>query len=162
MKSIRLTPLAAVLLGGFIASTIDIGAASLISGFSPIVILHAIASGLLGKASFHDGISAAVLGLVSQWAMGILIAAIYVLGTHRFISLSRRWVPIGVGYGVVVFIVMNYVVVPLSAAPFKPSSDILKIAENLVAMILFGLIVAFFAGRTVATTSMSSPSEGSV
>ncbi|MGH8306743.1 MAG: hypothetical protein ACRER0_00565 [Gammaproteobacteria bacterium] len=162
MKSMHLTPMAAVLLGGFIAGTIDIGAASLINWLSPIVILRAIASGLLGKAAFHEGVPAALLGLGLQWAMGILIAAIYMLGTYRFTRLRQRWIPMGVGYGAVILIVMNYVVVPLSAAPFKPSSDMLKIAENLLAMILFGLIVAFFAQRAVAATSMSTSAEGSV
>ncbi len=157
----RLTPLAAVLLGGFIAGTVDIGAASLISGFSPIIIFHAIASGLLGKASFHEGIPAVLLGLGLQWVMGILIATIYWIGMYRFTKLRRRWVLAGVVYGVLVFIVMNYVVVPLSAAPFKPSSDILKIAENLLAMILFGLIVALFARRAVVATSVSPSADGS-
>jgi len=46
------TPVA-ILLGGLIAGTLDIGAAALINDRSPLVILLVIASGLLGKASFQ-------------------------------------------------------------------------------------------------------------
>ncbi len=54
--------LAAVLLGGFIAGTIDIGAAALINTVSPYTIMQAIAGGVLGKDSFHQGMPAAVTG----------------------------------------------------------------------------------------------------
>ena len=52
MANARSTTWMAILYGGFIAGTIDIGVASLINGISPWVILRAIASGLLGKAAF--------------------------------------------------------------------------------------------------------------
>jgi hypothetical protein len=38
-----------MIVAGVIAGTIDIGAAALINGLSPVVILRAVASGLLGK-----------------------------------------------------------------------------------------------------------------
>jgi hypothetical protein len=66
--------LSAILLGGIIAATIDIGAASLISGRSPAFIMQAIAGGLLGKATFGGGIGTMILGLVLQEVMGVLIA----------------------------------------------------------------------------------------
>ena len=69
-----------ILLGGLIAGTIDLGAAGLISGLGLITILQAVASGVLGRASFRAGLPAAALGLALQWAMSILIAAIFVLG----------------------------------------------------------------------------------
>jgi len=139
----------AILCGGLVAGTIDIGAAALISHLNPAVILHAIASGVLGKASFVDGASAAWLGLGLQWAMSLLIAGIFVTAATRMTWLRRRWLPAGLAYGVAVYVVMNYAVVPLSAAPFKAPAAPMPIALNLLAMLLFGLIVAFFA-RTVA------------
>jgi hypothetical protein len=47
--------LSSIFLGGFIAGTIDIGAACLINSAKPSVILQAIASGLLGKSAFGGG-----------------------------------------------------------------------------------------------------------
>jgi uncharacterized membrane protein YagU involved in acid resistance len=136
------------LLGGIIAATIDIGAACVISGRSPTFILQVIAGGVLGKASFDGGAATMILGVVLQEAMGILIAMIYVLSTKVVTTLSRRWIIGGLTYGVIIFFVMNYAVVPLSAWKSTPHFTALKFAENMAAMLLFGLIVAFFRSGT--------------
>lgn len=135
---------------GLVAGTIDIGAASLINALSPMVILQAVASGLLGKAAFGGGVATATVGLLVQWAISILIAATYLTVTAPWPGMRRRW---GLA-GVVIFLVMNYLVVPFSAAPFRPHFGLhqlltaftpYKFVANLLAMILFGLIVAFSA-----------------
>jgi hypothetical protein len=140
--------LTAILLGGFIAGTIDIFAASLINHISLVVILHSIASGLLGRNSFYGGWTSAAIGLGLQWAMALVIAAIYVFASRSIPALARLWFWGGLAYGVAIYFVMNFVVVPLSAAPFRNHPlVILKAAEDMLAMLLFGLIVAFFAQR---------------
>ena len=150
------TPLRlAILYGGFVAGTLDILAAALINRVDPLIIMRAIASGLLGRAAFQGGLPVAMLGLLLQWAMSLLIAAIFVFAARRLAWLGRRWVAAGLLYGVVVFVVMEYVVVPLSAAA-KPHFTALSLLENLLAMELFGLIVAFCArgvGRRSAPTA---------
>src|SRR5450631_986834 len=70
---------APILYGGIIAGTVDIGAACLINGAKPAVILQAVASGLLGKSAFSGGSTTVALGLVLQWAMSMIIATIFVL-----------------------------------------------------------------------------------
>lgn len=142
----RHSAIATILLGGLIAGTIDVFSASVISGLDPKTILHAIASGLLGRNSFYGGWSTAAIGLALQWTMSLIIAAVYVIAATRIEILRRWWIAGGLAYGVVIFFVMNDIVVPLSAAPFghRPMS-LEKAAENMLAMLLFGLIVAFFA-----------------
>ena len=135
----------AILLGGLIAGTIDIGAAVVISGADTVRILQFIAAGLIGKAAaFKEGTGAAVLGLGLQWAMSLIIAAVYVLASLRLDWLRRAWVAGALAYGVVVFAVMNYVVRPLSAIGGIAHFTAQSFAGNLAAMLLFGLIVAFF------------------
>ena len=138
----------AVLLGGLVAGTIDIGAASLISWRSPIFICQAVASGLLGRASFAGGMQTTFAGLLLQWVMSLFIAAIYVIASAWLPALKRRWIAGGLAYGVGIFFVMNYVVVPLSAVHRVPHFTVQTFVENMLAMLLFGLIVAFFARRT--------------
>lgn len=139
-----------VLVGGLVAGTLDIGAAALINRVSPVLIAHYIASGVLGRASFSIGAPAAYLGVLLQWAMSIIIAAIYWSVTARMPRLREKWWLGGLLAGVVIFLVMNFVVMPLSAAPvtlheviarFRP----VKGAEDLLAMFVFGLIVAYCA-----------------
>lgn len=139
----------AILAGGFIGGTIDIFSASLISQFNPMVILRFIAGGVLGPAALHGGTSASVLGLLLQWAMSLLISAIFVIAALRLRWLTARPMAAGLAYGVVIYFVMNYVVVPLSAwqhaFPFRP----LAFLENMAAMLLFGLIISFCAHRNL-------------
>jgi uncharacterized membrane protein YagU involved in acid resistance len=138
------TLLASALLGGLIAGTIDIGAAALINSTDIPTILKAIAAGLLGKASFEKGVEAEWLGLFLQLAMSIVIAAVFVVAAQRLQLLRRRWMGSGLAYGVIVFVVMNYVVLPLSAVGHIPHFTTAKFLENLLAMLLFGFIIAFF------------------
>jgi len=150
MSSAARSGIRPVLVGGLLAGTLDIGAAALINRVSPVVIAHYIASGVLGKAAFSIGTPAAYLGLLLQWAMSIIIAAIYWSVTARMPRLRARWWLGGLLAGVVIFLVMNLVVMPFSAAPvtlheviarFQPA----KGAEDLSAMFVFGLIVAYCA-----------------
>jgi uncharacterized membrane protein YagU involved in acid resistance len=137
---------------GLIAGTVDIGAATLINMVSPLLILQVIATGLLGKAALHGGGGTLLLGLVLQWVMSIVIAGIFALAAARIPALARRWVLNGALYGIVVFIVMNFVVVPLSVAPIKPGWALSagSVVENLVAMLVFGWLVAFVANRVLS------------
>jgi hypothetical protein len=137
----------AIVAGGLLAATIDIGSAVLITGRSAGRILQTIAGGLLGKAAFAAGASSMLLGLALQEVMGLIIAAIYVVGTRGLPGLRHRWLSSGIAYGVVIFIVMNYVVVPLSAWHHVPHFSSSELLANLLAMLLFGLIIAFFGRR---------------
>ncbi|THD06913.1 hypothetical protein [Rhodanobacter lindaniclasticus] len=146
MRALRSSVLSSILCGGLLAGTIDIGAASLINRINPLIILRAIASGVLGPAAFRGGLPVSLLGLVLQWAMSLLIAAIFVMAARRMTGLRERWIVAGLAYGVAVFVVMEFVVVPLSAA-MNPQFTVASLLENVLAMLLFGLIVSFFARR---------------
>jgi hypothetical protein len=142
----------AVLSAGLVAGTADIVVACLIYRLSPGVILHSIASGLIGKSAFAGGVATALLGLVLQWIISILIAMIYLAVTVPLPHMRRRWRLSGALAGAVIYLVMSYIVVPLSAAPFRPRSlhDIVaaftlyNFVVSFLAMIVFGLIIAFF------------------
>lgn len=165
MKGAAIPGSRAILVGGLLAGTLDIGAAALINRVSPVLILHYIASGVLGKASFSVGAPAAYLGLVLQWAMSVLIAAIYWSVSARMPRLRARWWLGGLLAGAVIYAVMNFLVMPFSAAPVTLREVIAhftlaKGAANLAAMFVFGLIVAFCA-RYLVPRSGGYPSPRS-
>jgi len=140
----------AIAVGGLVAGTLDIFVAALINTVPPGTILQAIASGVLGKASYQGGLGSMALGLALQWLMSLIIAKIYILAGVQLPTLFRRPVVMGALYGVGVFVVMNFVVLPLSAAwpkPHHPSVE--AIVLNLAAMLLFGWIVAITASRVL-------------
>jgi len=150
MTSVANPGLRAILVGGLVAGTVDIGAASLINSVSPVLICHYIASGILGKAAFSGGAPAACLGLLLQWAMSLVIAAIYWWVSARLPRLRERWWLGGILAGVVIYLVMNFIVMPFSAAPVTLREVIARLrpvkgAEDLLAMLVFGSIVAYCA-----------------
>jgi hypothetical protein len=146
------SPITAILLGGSIAGIIDIGAACLINLLDPLVILHVIAAGLIGRdAARVGGLATAVLGFGLQIAMSLIIATIYNTGATILPVLRRAWLPAGLAFGVGVFFVMEYVVVPLSAIHRVPTFTVQSFALNMVAMLVFGTIIAWFARAQPAT-----------
>ena len=58
--------LATIVVGALIAGSVDILVASAIYQASPAAILQAIASGLLGRASYDGGVGTMALGLMLQ------------------------------------------------------------------------------------------------
>jgi hypothetical protein len=139
--------LAAALVGGLIAGTLDILLASLIYKASLVVILQAIARGWLGKAAFQGGLSAAALGLGSQWFISVVAALIYGLAGRAWPFLLKRPLLCGPVFGAGVFLVMREVVSPLSAVQSSklPAQPMLTL--DFLANLLFGLIIAFVASR---------------
>ena len=141
--------LRASLLGGWVAGTLDIGAACLINWRSPYFICQAIAAGVFGTASFDMSTSSAVAGLLLQWFMSVLIAGIYAGASDWLPVLRRRWIFCGCAYGIPVFAVMSYVVMPLSAVGHVAHLTLAKGVENFLAMIWFGFVVGYFARESV-------------
>src|SRR5690348_2787859 len=122
--------LKAILWGGLVGGTIDVFSASLISMLSPLLIMRFIAAGLLGPAVIKGGLDISCIGLVLQWFMCLIIAAIYVAAAGRLAWMRRDWRVTGVAYGVPVYFVMTYVVLPLSAlhhwTAFDPKGFVLN------------------------------------
>ena len=116
---IRLSTARALLYGTLVVGTLDLADAFVffgLRGARPIRILQSIASGLLGRAAFSGGSGTAFLGAVLHFFIAFLIVATFFVAS-RYISILRR-APVwsGLMYGVVVYLVMNFVVLPLSAA----------------------------------------------
>lgn len=111
-----------ILLGGVLAGAFDIIYAFIVYGplsygVTPEQVLQSVAAGWIGRdASRAGGAETAALGLASHFLIASLMAAIYVFAAQRFRVLTTNWVLWGLVYGLILYVAMNYVVVPLSAA----------------------------------------------
>ncbi|HEY1773771.1 MAG TPA: hypothetical protein VGH91_11345 [Gammaproteobacteria bacterium] len=137
----------AILWGGLVGGSIDIFSATLINLVSPLLIMRFIAGGLLGPEVIKGGLDISFIGLLLQWLMGIIIAAIYVLASRHLAWMHRDWRVTGAAYGVPMYFVMTYVVVPLSALHHWPTFKLEGFVLNMLAMMLFGLIIAYATQR---------------
>jgi len=109
----------AILYGTLVVGTLDIVDAfvffGLRSGASPVRILQSIASGWLGRAAYTGGAGAAVLGAMTHYFIAFGIVATYFVASRRFAVLTRHPIACGIVYGLLVYLFMNRVVIPLSA-----------------------------------------------
>jgi hypothetical protein len=135
--------------GGLIAGTLDIAFACIYWAIKASVpaqrIFQSVAAGLLGKASFQGGAATAALGLALHYFIATSMSlAFYVVAVRRP-ALVRRPVLYGVAYGLLLYVIMNYIVVPLSAA--RPGSkDALWILLGIVVhALLIGVPIALCA-----------------
>jgi hypothetical protein len=133
---------------------LDITAAFVLYGLrgsTPLRILQSIAAGLLGAAAFKGGLPTAALGLLLHFFIATTAAAVYYAASRRLDVLLRRPVVSGVLYGVVVYVVMNYVVVPLSAIGRRPVLSPLAAVIVVVHMVCVGLPIALVVRRRTVT-----------
>jgi hypothetical protein len=123
----------AILLGGFIAGALDFAYAYFtLWPRGPVRGLQSIASGLLGAGAFNGGLGAAALGGLCHFTIAFGAAAIYYLVSRKFPLLVRQYVICGLLYGIIVYLVMNFVVLPLSAVPFKLSYPPTALAKGFI------------------------------
>jgi len=111
-------------IGGGVGGLLDAIYATVLWGFilgsNPVTIWQSVASGLIGKASFDGGAATAVLGLALHFFIASVMALVYVLASRRLPVLIARPIAMGMLYGLALYVVMNFVVVPLSAIGFRP------------------------------------------
>jgi len=140
----------AILVGGAIAATFDMIYAIVYSWIRatvpPITIMQSVASGLIGQRAYEGGAATAFLGVCLHYSMAFIIAAIFWFASRRLKFMTERAVLAGLLYGVCVYFVMNFVVLPLSAFPTPITHTPTRMAINIVAhMVLFGLPIALAA-----------------
>jgi hypothetical protein len=138
----------AVLAGGLTAGILDITYAMVaygLIGVSPRIILQSVASGWLGKSAYSGGAPTAVLGLVSHLAITCAMAAVFIVAARRLALLRHQPMLGGAVFGLCAFVVMNYVVVPLSAAAVVPPKGGFLVGGLLAHVFLVGLPIALAA-----------------
>lgn len=133
-----------------IAGTLDILMAVIdtaLSGGSVPGMLGFIASGPFGD-SIRDSALAAPLGLLVHFAIIAVMAAVYILAARRIAALDRWWWLAGPLYGVALWVVMYWIVLPARFEGFGPPSESVAIAKGLFAhCVLVGLPIAWIAAR---------------
>ena len=142
----------AIALACLIAGILDISDAFIfygLRGISPTRILQGIASGVLGRGAFTQGTHSALLGLLLHFFIATTWAAIYIFASRGF-PLSRHPILWGSLYGIVVYLIMNYVVVPLSKIGPRPTPPLIPLINGVAALILFiGIPAALIARRYI-------------
>ncbi len=137
--------------GGLIAGTLDILAAFLTAwwraGVGPVRLLQFISSGILGREAFAGGFKTAALGLGLHFLIATTATIVFYLASRRLLLLVERPVLTGLLYGVLVFLFMNFAVIPLSNVAPRPATASGLIIGVLTIMFCVGLPIAIIVRR---------------
>ena len=139
----------ALVLGTLTVGTLDILDALLYYGrlgVAPIRIFQSIASGLLGRPAYSGGLPTALLGGALHYCIAFGVVGTLLVSAHRWRALARTPWLVGPVYGVLVYGVMNFIVLPLSAAVVGRPNLPAVINGLAIHVVGVGLPSALFAG----------------
>ena len=142
MTSATGTKILASLAAGLAAGTTNLIAAGAIFGGTLTHGLQQIASGLLGEAAFRGGAGAAALGAGLHYGISIVAAGLYCALAVRQAWWREHWLLGGTLFGIVAYLVMNLVVVPLSHAPNPDFSPAIVVKGLVAHTVMFGIPIA--------------------
>jgi hypothetical protein len=131
----------AIAVGGVIAGTLDLIQAIIQFGAD---IPLAIAAGLLGRSAFEGGAGTYALGVLLHFFIALSAAAIYYAASRRLGFLIDHALVCGLFFGIAVELVMNLVVLPLSALQSRGPFELRDLIQGLVVhMVVIGLPISF-------------------
>jgi len=137
---------------GLFAGTLDIGENLIFNtfrGITPTMVFQYIASGLIGATARQGGLGAVLLGIVLHYLIALIWTTLFYLASRRLTLMTGRPIVCGLIYGGVVYLVMNFVVLPMSGVPHPAAAMSLASRINGVLALLFcvGLPVSLLVSR---------------
>jgi hypothetical protein len=129
-----------ILVGGGVAGLLDMTSAYIT--FGPDMPLG-IAGGLIGAAARQVAAGPYILGLCLHYFIAFSAAAVYCLASKKLEFLRNHFMVCGLFYGIAVFLVMQLVVLPLSAYHATGPYQYRSLVQGLLAhMFLIGLPIS--------------------
>lgn len=141
----------AILFGGLLAGTLDLTSAFVVTALKTgnyARMLQGIASGWLGASSFEGGAMTAALGVLTHFVIAFIWTIVFYLASRRVKFLTAQPLVSGVLYGIFVYMMMYYVVVAMSRAPFSMPHDFAATARDVfIHIVCIGLPIALVTRR---------------
>ena len=155
MSEKRFSPALTLLFGGIVVGTFDICYAitfwSIRAGVKPMRVFQSVAAGLLGRqAAVAGGIKTAILGGFLHYFIATTVVVVYWFASRWIPVLVKQPIIFGLIYGVGVWVVMNYVVIPLSRTSRGANIPVWIICSIIVHAFLIGLPAALFSARAAS------------
>ena len=126
----------AILTAGLIVGVLDISSAFVIwwqRGVGARRGLQGIAAGLLGANSYDGGLVTAGLGLTLHFFVAFVVVSVFYMASRKIEFLTVHPVVSGVLYGIGVYIVMYWLVLPMAFPMFRHrvGNDLLAVAIHI-------------------------------
>jgi hypothetical protein len=108
-------------------------------------VWQTVASGLLGPRAFEQGWRSATLGLALHFVISFTIATIYIFASLHLPFLLRHPLTAGALYGIAVYCVMNFIVLPLSRRAKRPFNRNFALTQLVIHICIVGWSIALSA-----------------
>lgn len=137
-----------LLFAGFVTGSIDALLAIVTNGkIPPEIIFKYIASGVFGKLAFTPGGEMVIYGLLFHYWIAFAWTVPFFILYKQLIHLLKFRIVLIVGTGLVIWIIMNMVVVPLSQATPPPMHLIGALKNIAILIFAFGLPITIIAEK---------------
>ena len=139
---------------GLIVGTMDILSAFIMAwarGSTAMRLLQFVASGALGQRAFAGGMATAALGLAFHFLIAFTVVIVFYALRRSLRFLREHALVSGICYGLIVWLAMNLVVLPLSAARPRHAvvPDLIQIAIHMfVVGVPTSLLLRRFSGAS--------------
>ena len=139
----------AIIQAGLLAGTLDIVAACTMfrirSGRDPMIVLRFVASGALGPEAMTGGWGTNLLGLLFHFIIAFSWTTLFFLVYPKLPKIN--WVMSGLVYGIIVWLGMNLIVLPLTRITQRPFDLNQAIIGTIILMLAIGLPVSYLSRR---------------
>jgi hypothetical protein len=138
-----------------VSGTLDIVSAFVFGGMAgvgPARILKYIASGPFGEGTRDGGAGAAALGLAVHFTLMAIMVTLFVVAASKIEAMRRYWPVAGVFYGLCIYLVMYWVVLPARFGHY-PVVSLWKVGNALFShFFCVGLPMAWITSRGLGRT----------
>lgn len=138
-----------IVTAGLIVGVLDISSAFVIWWQRGVGLqrgLQGIAAGLLGAKSYEIGMASVALGLALHFFVAFVVVSVFYLASRKIALLTKQPFASGVIYGIGVYVVMYWGVLPAAFPTFRHRlwNELLAVAIHIC---LIGLPTAFIVRR---------------
>jgi hypothetical protein len=137
------TALKSILLSGLVAGSLDcIAAVAFLGNMNFSGVWKYVAGGYFGKKAFAGGSEMVAYGLLFHFLIATFWATVYYFAFTKISFFTTRKIPGGLLYGIIVWLVMSFVVLPFSNIPEMKFTVVGALKNIVILMICIGLPIS--------------------
>ncbi|MFM9839916.1 MAG: hypothetical protein ACKVOQ_16740 [Cyclobacteriaceae bacterium] len=140
-----------VLKSGLIVGAFDAVAASLqayiMRGITPDKVFTFVASGAFGQSAYEGGSIMALIGLVFHFIIAIGWTFIFYVAFPKLTILQSNKFFVGMAYGIFIWLIMNFVVIPLSLIGLRPFNLVSASIQIIIHLFVIGVPISYLTHK---------------
>jgi hypothetical protein len=140
---------------GLIIGCLDASAASLqaymVNGVSPDRVFAFVASGAFGQSAYEGVSMMALIGLAFHFVIAIGWTFIFYAIYPKLTFLQSKKILTGMAYGLLIWLIMNFVVIPLSLIGLRPFNVTSAIIQIVIHLFVIGVPISYLTTKFYST-----------